>query len=164
MGVLSYKQLLSLFMLRSAWWWWWRLAWHLKTINRKAEFCQCCREIERNRHAQSDCVRSKIGEEPASVFSGYLQTPERRIGSGKLPQNTTVLYPSLLCRRWLHVSTALLGHHQVTGSTSEETTQCTNISYGTYFYKIFQRDLVVTLYITNNVTTTRSRRYVMHHK
>jgi len=78
MGALSYKRFLSLFVLRSARWWWWRLVWHLKAINRKTECCPCCRgDVGRNRHAQSDCVRSKFGEQPASVFSGYRQTPER---------------------------------------------------------------------------------------
>jgi hypothetical protein len=49
----------------------------LKPINRKAEFCPCCRDVERNRQAQSGCVPPRFGEQPASVFSGYRQTPER---------------------------------------------------------------------------------------
>ena len=65
-----------------------------------------------------------------------------KTGSGKVHQNTTVWFPSLLRRRWLHVLAALLGHFQVTRNTSEETIQCTNISCRTYFYK-FQWDLVV---------------------
>jgi len=62
-----------------------------------------------------------------------------KVGSGKVRQNTTVWLPSLLRRRWLHVSAALLGHHQVTRCTSEETIRCTNISYGTCFYKFSTR-------------------------
>jgi len=78
MGALSYKRFLSLFVLRSEWWWWWWLAWRLKAINRKTECCPCCRgDVERNSHAQGHCVRSKFGDQPASVFSGYRQTPER---------------------------------------------------------------------------------------
>jgi hypothetical protein len=57
-------------------------------------------------------------------------------------QNTTNWVASWL-RSWgLHVSAALLGHHQVTRGMIQDTIQYTGSSCGTYFYS-YQRDLVV---------------------
>ena len=60
-------------------------------------------------------------------------------------QNTTVWLASLLRRRWLHVSAALLGHHQVTRATIEESIQCIDISCGKYFYD-YQGDVIVVMF------------------